>query len=120
MHPTVKEQLRAIRRLVEDGSPDALVNAARQLRRLEGNVTRRGPFLGGDSTNTADLLESLGVDPMPAFEVDDPHERNKALRALLADVARTGPPEVVAPIAAHLRRRITTDPTLNRPRSSSS
>lgn len=114
MHPTIEEQLRAIRRLVEDGNDDALANASRQLRRLEGNVGRREAFLRADNDATAALLAALGVST-GAVTAADAHDRNTGLRALLADLARNGPPDVVAPIAAHLRQRVRTDPTLNRP-----
>ena len=144
MHPTVEEQLRALRGVVDHVAAEqglstvgaqALANVALQLRRLEHSYSARLAFLLQDNLASAALLEQLegtwvelaqtvmgnGGASMAPSE-DQAHQTNKALRGLLAravhelaaddagDAAR-------ARIAAHLRRRVALDPSLNRPRT---
>jgi hypothetical protein len=142
MHPTVEEQLRAIRRLVDDvaahGSLDAdgvrrLALVSSQLRRLEANCAARLPFLLADNADAAATLASLGgVLPevagaaarISAGDAEpgeaEAHDRNTALRGLLARAVHELSDDDASAaartrIAAHLRRRLAADPTLNRP-----
>jgi hypothetical protein len=144
MLPTVEQQLRAIRRLVdaaarqpglgEDGTA-ALALASSQLRRLEASLPARLPFLVEDNRRSAHLLAELaGVVPALAAEAaaldggatPEPtdeaavHGRNLALRGLLARAVHDlGDGEAAeegrARLARHLRDRLAADPSLNRP-----
>ena len=129
MHPTVEEQLRAVwwqlETVTQDptlsaDSRDLLTEAGRLLRRLEGSASARVPFLLADNQATAALLQQLGV-PLAdeRSSASDAHERNKALREVLATAIRTLPATTegeaaMTRIAAHLRRRIFADPSLHR------
>ena len=147
MHPTVKEQLRALRGVVEHVAGEAglstagvqmLANVALQLRRLEHSYGARLEFLLQDNLASAALLEQLegtwaelsqtvmgdgGASTAPSE--DQAHQTNKALRGLLARAVREladddGGDAARARIAAHLRRRVALDPSLNRPRTAMS
>jgi hypothetical protein len=155
MHPTVDEQLRGVRRLLDgvveaDGgllsarSAAALDDARRIVRRLEWSWSLVLPFLDWDNRATEALLAELaalvpaavpaGSTPTAAAATQAPaaahppelhfalaHERNLALRARLTAVVANLPegapapaPEARALIAAHLRRRLETDPANRR------
>ncbi len=147
MHPTVEEQLRALRGVVDSVAAEAglstagvqaLTNVALQLRRLEYSYSVRLPFLLQDNLANAALLEELGgtwaelaqtvmgnAGPSMALSEDKAHQANKALRGLLARAVHEladddGGDAARARIAAHLRRRVTLDPSLNRPRTAMS
>jgi hypothetical protein len=136
VHPTVDAQLRGVGRLLQvvaanaDLSPEsteALAEATRMLRRLEASWPRLLPFLDWDNRATAAVLEQVAPllpagsaaasRPDPAITL--PHERNQALRGLLAD-AIVALPEgdagagARAAIAAHLRERVDRNPALGR------
>ncbi len=144
MHPTVEEQLRALRGVVEHVAGEAglstagvqmLSNVTLQLRRLEHSYGARLEFLLQDNLASAALLEQLegtwaelsqtvmgegGASTAPSE--DQAHQTNKALRGLLARAVREladddGGDAARARIAAHLRRRVALDPSLNRPRT---
>ena len=147
MHPTPEEQLRVIeRRLAEvveaelslsASSRQALDDARRLLRRLEGSLAKRMPFLQADNQLAARLLQDLAPllpdlsveidsviapsDSVNQGPVDEPaaHERNKQLQGLLGRAIHLLPegPEGDAGrarVAAHLRSRLAADPVLNR------
>jgi hypothetical protein len=154
MHPTPEEQLRAIeRRLAEvaeaepslsASSRHALDDTGRLIRRLEGSLAKRLPFLQTDNELAARLLAdlapllpdltaeidaALGVgsgaartdDDADQAPIDEPraHEHNKRLQGLLGRAVHLLPdnPEGDAGrahIAAHLRSRLAADPVLNR------
>jgi len=142
MRPTVAEQLRAVRRLIDeaqadpglaDASRQALALASGQLRRLEGSCEQRLPFLVQDNVECAALLDELAVlvpalrppaapAPGPEYVASerDAEARNTELRALLARAVAELPDGPAGDdgrvrIAARLRRRIGLDPALNRP-----
>lgn len=88
MHPTVDEQLRGVRRLLElaaadpglrAGSASLLADAGRQLRRLEGTWAEVLPFLVADNRATAAVL----ADVAPLLDADLAEE-------VAGAVARTG------------------------------
>jgi hypothetical protein len=136
MHPTGEEQLRAVCRRLElvaadpglaPESVEALDDAVRQLRRLEGAWPARLPFLLADNEATAALLRDLGADLPAGLSAverfgegeERAHEMNKAVRECLAQAVRGLPSTTDGDaartrIALHLRRRIAADPALNR------
>jgi len=142
LHPTIDEQLEGIARLIErtadrhaaDPSADRLRAAAGTLRRIAGSWAEVLPYLSGDNDAMVALLDRLSaelpdgaaararalcaekIDPLATRAV---HDRNKALRGLLAEVVKTLPAEASAPRAAigeHLRQRIARDPSSGRKR----
>jgi hypothetical protein len=143
MHPTTEEQLTAVRRLLDEVAADpgvseasrrALTEAGRRLRRIERSGAARLPFLVRDNRECLALLGQLEplapglAGPLPVIDDADEHheprahELNKRLRGLLATAARRLPDKPGADawrarLAAHLLRRIATDPALNRPGS---
>ena len=142
MHPTVEEQLAAIRRLVEAAAADPsmaegpsalLIDASRQLRRLAGSWAGRFGFLQRDNREAVALLASLrdqlGTWVAEADRLEDAvrsatsenqaHDVNKSLRALLARAARELPDTEAGnagrrALSAYLRDRVAADPALNR------
>lgn len=146
MHPTVDEQLRAVRRLLDAVAGDpglagpsaqALADASRQLRRLEGSWAARLPFLTDDNRATVELLgevaplvadrpgwgeelaAAVAAAEVPTVAEPVAHDRNLALRRLLARAVHELPDSEAgdaarARIAAHLRRRLDADPALHR------
>lgn len=146
MHPTVDEQLRGIGRLLEQvaaggglapASADALDEARRRLRRLEGSWAQLLPFLTADNRATAELLAELAPlvagalahevaaaaaheaerAPTPAATLDVAAvaARNDELRALLATVIAALPGGDAGraarlAVVAHARRRLDADP----------
>lgn len=142
MHPTIDEQLEGIARLIDrvagrhpdDPSVDRLRTAAGTLRRIAGSWEAMPNFLSWDNESMVTLLETLGAQvpdgvatrarALTPSETDPPtvrtvHDRNKALRGLLAEVVQALPPDAAAPraaIAAHLRERIARDPSSGRVR----
>ena len=141
MHPTVEEQLAAVRRLLDEvaadpgiGAPSSanLELAARTLRRIERSAWSRLAFLRDDNTSSVRLLAELtDVAPelaaeadavAPSLSDDEPtaHAVNKTLRALLARAVRELPDDEPsmqwrARLAEHLSMRTRSDPALNRP-----
>jgi hypothetical protein len=118
---------------------EALVGASRALRRLEGTWSGVLPFLVADTRATASLLQSLShvlpaqlsaeIDratssvpsyPDPSvFDVAVADERNGELRRLLAKAVAALPvtehgEAARGEIAAHLRRRLDSDPASGR------
>ncbi len=145
MHPTVDEQLRGIGRLLEQvaagsglapASADALDEARRRLRRLEGSWAQVLPFLTADNRATAELLAELAPlvagalahevaaaaheadrapTPAAALDVAAVAARNDELRALLATVIAALPGGDAGraarlAVVAHARRRLDADP----------
>ena len=128
MHPTPEEQLRAIeRRLAEvveaepslsASSRQALDDARRLLRRLEGSLAKRLPFLQADNELAARLLADLApllpdlsaeIESVTATgdganhrPVDEPaaHERNKHLQGLLGQHAVQHHPQLSRAVEA--------------------
>jgi hypothetical protein len=134
MHPTGPEQLRGVRRQLAEVAADAglgpagrelLADAARILERLESSWPARHAFLDADNAATAALLAELGADvPAPPADgadrsEEDAHQRNLALRSALDASVAALPPSPAGDdsrrrVAAHLRRRLAADPSLNR------
>ena len=147
MHPTVDEQLRGVRRLLQivaadDGlSPaatEALADASRILRRLQSSWAQVPAFLASDNRATAAVLTEIApllpaelaadavamasgcAEPHLAdLDLAAVHERNKALRALLAQAVTALPHDDAGArarrvIAAHLCQRLARDPSLGR------
>jgi hypothetical protein len=137
MHPTVDEQLRGIDRLLravaaDDGlSPDAaeaLADASRMVRRLELSWPQTLNFLERDNRATEAVLADVAPLLPPEFaaassrlgaDSTTAHERNQALRGLLADAIVALPDgdngaRARTAIAAHLRERIDRNPALGR------
>jgi hypothetical protein len=115
MYPTVTDQLRELRRVLNDvvmpevsGSyaMDTLTSALSTLKMLEGAWDRVVPFLRWDNEQ---LLGLLG-DAVPDAEAPDPsdfsavHQRNLELRERLATAVRDG--AGTAPLIAYFRERI--------------
>ena len=142
MHPTVEEQLTAIRRLVDEVAADptvgevsarTLADVSRQLRRLTHSLGGRLEFLRRDNVDAATMVasladrlgpwaaevESLEYQGTAAVSEHQAHEVNKALRELLARAARELPDDDAgragrAALSAYLRERVAADPALNR------
>ena len=148
MHPTVDEQLRGIRRLLQivvadeplsPSSTEVLADATRMLRRLEaswghvlaflvadnqamvGLLSDVAPLLGADlGTDIAATLAAHRAAPgQRDLDVGVAHERNMALRALLARAVTTLPDDDTGrsarvAITAHLRQRLDRHPMLGR------
>jgi hypothetical protein len=143
MYPTSEEHLAAVRRLLDevtgdpglsDASRRALEEAARRLRRVERSGAARLPFLVRDTRAGVALLAALPVtakDIVAAVpEIDEAaehheptaHELNMHVRELLSRAVRELPDDEEgeawrARLAVHLRERIATDPSTNRPKS---
>jgi hypothetical protein len=143
MHPTVDEQLRGVRRLLDavasderlsPGSAEALHDARLIVRRLESSWSAVLPFLDWDNRATETLLADLarllpGVPPPvartgPELEFEVAHRRNVDLRARLAEAVRVldsaglDPDSAVrarALVVSHLRERLRRDPANRRP-----
>jgi hypothetical protein len=128
MHPTVDEQLRGVRRLL-DGvaageqlsprSAAALQDARSILRRLESSWSAVVPFLDWDNRATAALLDEvaslvpgaalpaphpLPLTAEPELDFEVAHRRNLALRAALTDVIAALATPGVDPAAADRAR----------------
>jgi len=142
MHPTIDEQLEGVARLVDAASAavedpplaERLVAAAGTLRRLGASWTAVLPFLSHDNAEVVELLARLApelpstlaeraaalagapVDPLDAGAV---HERNVALRGLLAEAVTALPVDASdarAAVARQARARIERDPFSSRSR----
>jgi len=135
VHPTVDEQLREARRILEevvepevqtDYPADTLRAVLSALQMLEGAWSEVLPFLHWDNEATAALLDaalhhdvagdlgarirvSLARPPADATDVEAAHRRNLELRALLTEVVpwtfRWDTGAVDATIVDHLRER---------------
>jgi len=115
MYPTVTDQLRELRRVLNDvvmpeisGSYaiDTLASALSTLKMLEGAWDRVVPFLLWDNEQLIGLLgddgpDALAPDPSDFTAV---HLRNLQLRERLATTVRDGPDP--APLVAYFRERI--------------
>lgn len=141
MFPTPTDQLSAARRLLdasqdlEPGSDAAveLASGARSLlRRLEGQLDRRMPFLLDDSARASRLLadlrsqlpglsqeiDAVAARPRPQSELDA-HQTNLLWQGLLASAIHELPenPEGLAArarIADHVSERLASNPALHR------
>ncbi len=109
MYPTVEQQLRAIRRLIDEVaaeagtggiSPDsagALAAASRQMERLESSVAARLGFLVADTEITATLLGELAPLLPQALATSIGTELERA---------RTRPPPMAESVAAEANRAV--------------
>jgi hypothetical protein len=141
MYPTPEEQLAAAWRQITEAAADPalasdtverLDNAARLLRRLERSLSRRLPFLLEASARARLLLNELRSDlPALAADIDvlssrasarsgpAAHATNLAWQRLLARAVSELPVDDagergISLIAAHLRTRSASDPSLHR------
>lgn len=140
MRPTVEEQLQGIGRLLDaavaeslpPAAADLLADASRRLRRLQRSCPKLNPFLTADNEDLTRVLAEIaallppGTIPVTAavpsvdVGVDAANATNEALRGVLAHTVTTLPPgdagdRARAAIAAHLRRRLRSDPFTGRP-----
>jgi hypothetical protein len=142
MHPTIDEQLEGIARLIErsvettgDGpESERLRTAAGTLRRVSKSWALMLPYLTWDNEATASLIENLHIDiskdlldqvhtidstPMDPLDFVAVHDRNNALRGVLAHAIQSLPASAGtarAAIASHVRERIARDPSSGRSR----
>lgn len=117
MFPTVTDQLRELRRVLNDvvmpevsGSyaQDTLSSALATLKMLEGAWDRVVPFLRWDNEQLAGLLgDGPATDPPDPSDFNAVHGRNLELRDRLAATVRDSP-EVLesGPLIAYFRQRI--------------
>ena len=112
MFPTVTDQLRELRRVLDDvvmpevtGSyaRDTLTSALATLKMLEGAWDRVVPFLLWDNEQLSGLLGDDAERPDPS-DFTAVHQRNLALRDGLAKMVQAGPER--APLVAYFRERI--------------
>lgn len=142
MHPTIDEQLEGIARLIDrsvetagDGpESERLRTAAGTLRRISKSWALMLPYLTWDNENTVNLLENLEVDlsndlldrvrtidstPMDPLDFVAVHDRNNALRGVLAHAIQSLPASADtarSAITSHVRERIARDPSSGRSR----
>lgn len=144
MHPTIDEQLAGIARLIEraaerdpeDPALQRLQTAAGTLRRIAGSWAEILPFLTWDNDAMKRLLEdhraalskaqqvqlaALAADAIDPLCARSAHERNKALRGLLAELIQDLPSEASQlreAVGTHLKERIAREPSAGRRRRS--
>ncbi len=140
MRPTIEEHLRGISRTLDEvattrsieASAALLSDAQKQLQRLAGSVSIRGPFLRWDNDAMATLMSDLAPrlpDPLrqlaahvitaDAAANGDEHARNERLRSLMTSIVEALPDDdhgdqARRSIADHLRARAAANPALHK------